>query len=154
IRIHPNGHKTTPKTGRSDGRCVPSQIEGVAQLTSAPETETQTDAVKEQHEQDKADRGARTAENVRYGQTISEGDMGGKTTEAGGTANQGALAGYSIYLIETQIERPLMRGMLVNAFADRIYIGGFGSTDGQAAQDSAEETRQEQGYGPGSGVGA
>ncbi|KAL8759191.1 MAG: hypothetical protein Q9199_000949 [Rusavskia elegans] len=84
------------------------------------ETETQTDAVKEQQEQDKADRGARTAENVRYGQTISEGGMGGKTTEAGGTANQ----------------------------------GGFGSTDGQAAQDSAEETREEQGYGPGSGVGA
>lgn len=80
--------------------------------------------------------------------------MGGKTTEAGGTANQGALSWYSIFSIETQIERPPMREMLVNVFADRIYIGGYGSTDGQASQDSAEETRQEQGYGPGSGVGA
>ncbi|CAO1604579.1 hypothetical protein XANCAGTX0491_008125 [Xanthoria calcicola] len=84
------------------------------------EPETQTDAVQEQQDQDRAARGARTAENVRYGQTISEGGMGGKTTEAGGTANQ----------------------------------GGYGSIDGQAGQDSAEETRQEQGYGPGSGVGA
>ncbi|KAL8671850.1 MAG: hypothetical protein Q9168_003666 [Polycauliona sp. 1 TL-2023] len=84
------------------------------------EAETQPDAVKEQQEQEKADRGARTAENIRYGQTISEGGMGGKTTEAGGSANQ----------------------------------GGYGSTDGHAGQDNAEETRQEQGYGPGSGVGA
>lgn len=53
------------------------------------EPETQPDAVDQQQEQDKADRGARTAENIRYGQTISEGGMGGKTTEAGGTANQG-----------------------------------------------------------------
>ncbi len=80
--------------------------------------------------------------------------MGGKTTEAGGTANQGALSRYSIFSIETRIERPLTQGLLVNAFADRIYTGGYGSTDGQAGQDSAEETRQEQGYGPGSGVGA
>lgn len=42
-----------------------------------------------QQEQQKAERGERTAENVRYGQTISEGGMGGKTTEAGGSANQG-----------------------------------------------------------------
>ncbi|KAI4170375.1 MAG: hypothetical protein LQ343_004997 [Gyalolechia ehrenbergii] len=84
------------------------------------ESETQPDAVAEQQEQDKADRGAQTAENIRYGQTISEGGMGGKTTEAGGSANQ----------------------------------GGYGSTDAQAGQDSAEKSRQEQGYGSGSGVGA
>lgn len=35
-------------------------------------------------EQQQAERGERTAENVRYEQTISEGGMGGKTTEAGG----------------------------------------------------------------------
>ncbi|KAL8734692.1 MAG: hypothetical protein Q9166_001348 [cf. Caloplaca sp. 2 TL-2023] len=87
---------------------------------SIVEPETQPDTVTQQQEQDKADRGARTAENVRYGQTISEGGMGGKTTEAGGQAKQ----------------------------------RGYGSTDLQAAQDTAEETRQEQGYGPGSGVGA
>ncbi|KAL9015173.1 MAG: hypothetical protein Q9173_000204 [Seirophora scorigena] len=53
------------------------------------EAETQPDAVDQQREQDKADRGARTVENIRYGQSISEGGMGGKTAEAGGTANQG-----------------------------------------------------------------
>ncbi|KAL8658310.1 MAG: hypothetical protein Q9226_001090 [Calogaya cf. arnoldii] len=95
-------------------------FEDVAQLTPNLDPETQPDAVKEQQEQDKADRGERTAENVRYGQTISEGGMGGKTTEAGGSANQ----------------------------------AGYGSTDGHAGQDNAVETRQEQGYGPGSGVGA
>ncbi|KAL8953902.1 MAG: hypothetical protein Q9222_000276 [Ikaeria aurantiellina] len=83
------------------------------------EPDNRSDAVAQQQQQDKADRGARTAENIRYGQTISEGGMGGKTTEAGGSANQ----------------------------------GGFGSTDKQSSLDSAEETREEQGYGPGSGVG-
>ncbi len=42
-----------------------------------------------QQEQQKAERGERTAENVRYGQTISEQGVGGKTTEAEGSANQG-----------------------------------------------------------------
>ena len=42
-----------------------------------------------QQEQQKAERGERMAENVRYGQTISEEGMGGETTEAGGSANQG-----------------------------------------------------------------
>ena len=53
------------------------------------EEETQSDAVTSQQEQQKAERGEKTAENVRYGQTISEAGMGGKTTEAGGSANQG-----------------------------------------------------------------
>ena len=43
----------------------------------------------EQQEQAKADRGEKTAENVRYGQTISEGGMGGMTTEEQGGGNQG-----------------------------------------------------------------
>ena len=51
--------------------------------------ETQPDAVTSQQEQLRAERGEKTAENVRYGQAISEGGMGGKTTEAGGDANQG-----------------------------------------------------------------
>ena len=42
-----------------------------------------------QQEQQRAERGERTAENVRYGQTISEEGMGGKTTEAGGSATKG-----------------------------------------------------------------
>ncbi|KAL8736334.1 MAG: hypothetical protein Q9181_002488 [Wetmoreana brouardii] len=85
------------------------------------EPETQVDAVTEQQEQDKAEKGARTAENVGYGQNISEAGMGGKTTEAGGSANQ----------------------------------GGYGSMEEQqSSQDTAEETRQEQGYGSGTGIGA
>lgn len=58
---------------------------------SCSEPETQPDTVDQQQEQNKAARGAKTAENIRYGQTISEGGMGGKTTEAGGSANQGSL---------------------------------------------------------------
>ena len=53
------------------------------------EEETQADAVTSQQEQQKAERGEKKAENVRYGQTISEQGMGGKTTEAGGSANRG-----------------------------------------------------------------
>jgi len=58
-------------------------------LTLVPDAETQVDAVNSQQDQQDAERGAKTADNVRYGQTISEGGMGGKTTEAGGSANQG-----------------------------------------------------------------
>jgi len=36
-----------------------------------------------------AERGEKTAENVRYGQAISESGFGGKTTTAEGTSNQG-----------------------------------------------------------------
>lgn len=64
-------------------------FQGNVSLTFRPEPETQPDAVDQQQEQDKTQRGARTAENIRYGQAISEGGMGGKTTEAGGSANQG-----------------------------------------------------------------
>ncbi|KAL8927176.1 MAG: hypothetical protein Q9172_001500 [Xanthocarpia lactea] len=103
--------------------------------TEPGEPETQPDAVTQQQEQNKADRGARTAENVRYGQAISEGGMGGKTTEAGGIANQGK-ENSSITI------------------ADRRSTEGYGSRDEHAGQHSAKETRQEQGYGPGSGVGA
>lgn len=55
------------------------------------DTETQVDAVDSEQQKQNAERGAKTAEKVRYGQTISEGGMGGKTTEAGGNANQGML---------------------------------------------------------------
>ncbi|KAL8723076.1 MAG: hypothetical protein Q9225_000547 [Loekoesia sp. 1 TL-2023] len=101
-------------------RAHPKPTGNLPLLIRSAEPETQPDAVAEQKEQDKADRGARTAENIRYGQSISEGGMGGKTTETDGSANQ----------------------------------GGYGSTGVQDGQDSAEETRREQGYGPGSGVGA
>ena len=47
------------------------------------------DAVNSQQQQQKVQRGEKTAENVRYGQKISEEGMGGRTTEAGGNANQG-----------------------------------------------------------------
>ncbi|KAL6717485.1 hypothetical protein ACLMJK_005400 [Lecanora helva] len=83
--------------------------------------ETQVDAVDSQQQQQNAERGARTAENMRYGQTISEGGMGGKTNESEGSANQGL---------------------------------GYGGADGETGSNNAEETRRNQGYGPGSGVGA
>ena len=57
----------------------------------SPDEKTQPDAVISEQEQAKAERGERTAENVRYGQAISEQGMGGKTTTSGGSANQGML---------------------------------------------------------------
>ena len=43
----------------------------------------------QQQQREKAEKGAKMAENVRYGQNISVGGMGGMTTEGQGTANQG-----------------------------------------------------------------
>lgn len=58
-----------------------------------PDAETQVDAVDSQQTQQNAEKGAKTAENVRYGQAISENGMGGMTTQAKGSANQGTLIG-------------------------------------------------------------
>ncbi|OAP55559.1 hypothetical protein AYL99_10532 [Fonsecaea erecta] len=65
------------------------------------------------------DRGKQTAENIRYGQNISESGMGGKTTAQGGSAAQGS---------------------------------GYGGTQDQSK--GQKDTRPQQGYGAGSGVGA
>jgi hypothetical protein len=65
------------------------------------------------------ERGEKTADNVRYGQNISESGMGGKTTTSAGIASQ---------------------------------AGGFGGTPDQS--EGQKDTRAQQGYGPGSGVGA
>jgi len=83
--------------------------------------ETQVDAVDSQQEQQKAERGEKTADNVRYGQNISEGGMGGKTTDVRGNASQGS---------------------------------SFGATASHTESDNAQASRQESGYGSGSGVGA
>ena len=61
-------------------------------LTGDPEPSTQVDVVDSQQKQEKVERGAKTAENVRYGQTISEGGMGGKTNDSVGIADQGTLS--------------------------------------------------------------
>ncbi|OAL20303.1 hypothetical protein AYO22_09015 [Fonsecaea multimorphosa] len=65
------------------------------------------------------ERGSQTAENIRYGQNISESGMGGKTAAQGGHAGQ---------------------------------EGGYGGTRDQA--EGQDDTRPQQRYGPGSGVGA
>lgn len=54
------------------------------------ETKSQTDSLAP-HQQQEAKRGEIVAENVRYGQAISEQGMGGTTTDSSGTANQGIL---------------------------------------------------------------
>lgn len=61
----------------------------ILKLTVTLDPETQVDAVDSQQEEQKAARGRKTAENVSYGQNISEVGMGGKTMEASGNANQG-----------------------------------------------------------------
>ncbi|KAI9665839.1 MAG: hypothetical protein M1821_003773 [Bathelium mastoideum] len=52
-----------------------------------PEPATEVDATAASQKAAKAERGERTAENIRYGQTISEQGMGGQTTTSSGTAN-------------------------------------------------------------------
>ncbi|MCJ1259397.1 hypothetical protein MMC24_007234 [Lignoscripta atroalba] len=51
--------------------------------------ETQPDSVPSEKHQAKAERGEKTAENVRYGEAISEHGFGGETTGNSGSANQG-----------------------------------------------------------------
>ena len=51
--------------------------------------ETQVDATDAQQEEEKSEKGAKAAENIRYGENISESGMGGMTTEAQGSVNQG-----------------------------------------------------------------
>ncbi|EXJ77237.1 hypothetical protein A1O3_10395 [Capronia epimyces CBS 606.96] len=65
------------------------------------------------------DRGRQSADNIRYGQNISESGMGGTTTTSSGVASQGA---------------------------------GYGGTADQS--ESQKDSRPQQGYGSGSGVGA
>lgn len=57
-------------------------------LTSHTEPETSVDANPSAQAEAKAERGEKTAENVRYGQAISEHGMGGQTTSSTGQANQ------------------------------------------------------------------
>lgn len=96
-----------------------------------PETTTQ-DSTKT--DQDNADRGARTAENIRYGQTISEGGMGGQTTTSSGQANSEGTAGASANKSEGQW---LTR-----------HNSGYGRTDDLGASDNTPaEQREASGYG-------
>ncbi|KAG8531041.1 uncharacterized protein KY384_004398 [Bacidia gigantensis] len=82
--------------------------------------ETEPDSVSSVQDAEKAEKGEKKAENIRYGQGISEGGMGGKTTESEGTGNQAS---------------------------------SYGASKFQDDSQSAEETREIQGYGGGSGVG-
>lgn len=54
-------------------------------------------------QQQKAERGEKTAENIRYGQTISEEGMGGKTTGAGGSANRGKSGSHVIFSNHSEV---------------------------------------------------
>lgn len=105
--------------------------------------ETRTDAAHSQERQDNTERGEKTAANLRYGQAISEQGIGGKTTEANGAANQGSQHHEGEAMVD------MLSWLLTTLGPD-----GFGGTDAQPEDNQATETRQEQGYGSGSGVGA
>ncbi|RDW82273.1 hypothetical protein BP6252_03385 [Coleophoma cylindrospora] len=77
-----------------------------------------TTQTSDQAQQEKSARGEKTAENMRYGQAISEHGFGGETTNNNGHAQQ----------------------------------GGYGRVEAQEVD--ATQSRREQGYGGGSGVGA
>lgn len=103
----------------------------------------------EQQEKAKAERGEKTAENVRYGQNISEGGMGGMTTDSQGGGNQGMRC--------ISVSKALFLDTSDLALTSLVAEGGFGGTQDQTGTGSdreAAETRQQQDYGSGSGVGA
>lgn len=80
-----------------------------------------TTEAEEEAQRKKSARGEKTAENVRYGEAISEHGFGGETTGISGEAHQ----------------------------------GGYGRVEGEDADGThAAQSRREQGYGGGSGVGA
>ena len=78
-------------------------------LTLFLDIETQVDATDAQQEEEKSEKGAKAAENIRYGENISESGMGGMTTEAQGSANQGGT------LKLAYIHNPMVRE-LMNAY--------------------------------------
>lgn len=82
-------------------------------------TRIATDENPEESKSVSDERGEQTAANIRYGQGISEGGFGGKTTTSTGEAKQ----------------------------------SGYGGVEADKDQDGTEQTRREQGYGGGSGVG-
>ncbi|MCJ1352230.1 MAG: hypothetical protein MMC33_002214 [Icmadophila ericetorum] len=53
--------------------------------------ETQVDSTTSQAQQENAERGEKTAENIRYGESISEHGFGGETTTNSGEATQGKI---------------------------------------------------------------
>lgn len=64
-------------------------------LRFSTDPDERNELLQSQQSQETAERGAKTAENIRYGQNVSEQGMGGKTTEAEGAANQGAQLAWS-----------------------------------------------------------
>lgn len=121
----PNHHPSnlppslTPPTHRYEGEYTDVQPHkksgGQLGETATMTDPSQTDAAKQQA----AARGERTAENIRYGQTISEGGMSGFTTGQQGGATQG---GYG-------------------------QVQGSAKDGGEGDGDSAESQRRKAGYG-------
>ena len=59
------------------------------QANGCAEEGTQSDATTSQVQTEKAEKGEKTAENIRYGESISEHGFGGETKGNSGSANQG-----------------------------------------------------------------
>ena len=76
------------QAGQMDGTTILDVMANHSMLTSRAESSAQKKNAPEEVEQNIAN-GARAAENIRCGQTISEGGMGGKTINVTGSANQG-----------------------------------------------------------------
>ena len=93
-----------------------------------------------QQEQEKSKRGNKTAENTRYGEAISEHGFGGETTTSSGGANQGLC--WSVHQIYIKFGPDCW-----------FDVDGPGNTSAKIEGEAAQ-SREEQGYGGGSGVGA
>lgn len=60
-----------------------------SELIALVDPETEVDSTTSQMQQKSTERGEKTAENVRYGESISEHGFGGETTTNSGEATQG-----------------------------------------------------------------
>ncbi|MCJ1251003.1 hypothetical protein MMC30_008234 [Trapelia coarctata] len=79
------------------------------------EQETKTDSTSSEQQQAKSEKGANTAENIRYGEAISEHGFGGETTGNSGEANQGT--GYGSTKIQAKTDDA------VQTREDQGYVG-------------------------------
>ena len=105
-------------------------------LTVGTESETKAPTSGGKTDVEKTERGEKTAENIRYGQKISEEGMGGQTTTSSGSAN---VDGMSLLL---DVSRELSLILFI------VAAGLGGSADDQAdVGTSANSARKAQGYG-------
>lgn len=113
---------------------------GGALSTSTDPTSSQSEATGEQ--------GEKTAEKIRFGQKMSEEGMGGQTTTSIGDAQQeGELHMENCYAEVGRRKRGGVGEVVICGLMADNCAGGLGDADVSANEESAAQSRREQGYG-------